>query len=380
MGRTAKVGLLVVLVLTLATAGSAAELPPGGSFSDDNGNIHEGNIEAIREAGVTRGCNPPANDKYCPSGTVTRGAMAAFLTRALDLPPSTADYFSDDAGHLFENEINSLAEAGITKGCNPPANDLYCPDGTVTRGQMAAFLSRALNLPLGGADLFTDDDESVFEADIDKLATAGITLGCNPPTNDRYCPFSTVKRDQMASFLARALKLAPIVPPPPVEPPPLVTFGGGTWLVPSEVPPGLYRNSTSSAGCYAERLSGLGGSLGEIIANEFTFELVLVEITGTEVAFSSSDCGTWTNNLGSRSNPLAPFGGGYFRVDEDIAPGTWRNSDSSEGCYWERLRGFSWTLSDIITNEFTFDLDIVTISETDVGFMSDGCGTWTKIG
>ena len=116
------------------------------------------------------------------------------------------DRFSDDEGSVFEDDIEWLAEEGITKGCNPPVNDRYCPDSNVTRGQMAAFLVRALGYTDdGGGDLFTDDDGLVFEADIDKLGTAGVTRGCNPPDNDRFCPDSFVTRGQMAAFLRRAL-------------------------------------------------------------------------------------------------------------------------------------------------------------------------------
>ncbi len=71
---------------------------------------------------------------------------------------------------------------------------------------MAAFLARALELADdGGGDWFVDDDESVFELDIDRLATAGVTRGCNPPINDRFCPRQSVTRAQMAAFLRRAL-------------------------------------------------------------------------------------------------------------------------------------------------------------------------------
>ncbi len=198
----------------VAVARTSAAAESINLFVDDDGNIHEGNIQAIAVANITKGCNPPTSDRYCPSGTVTRGQMAAFLVRALSLGATSDDYFSDDDGTLFEADINRLAAAGITKGCNPPASTSYCPDGSVTRGQMAAFLVRALTLTDdGGGDLFTDDDESVFQGDIDKLGTAGITKGCNPPDNTLYCPNATVKRDQMASFLARALNLAPIYPP-----------------------------------------------------------------------------------------------------------------------------------------------------------------------
>ena len=76
----------------------------------------------------------------------------------------------------------------------------------VTRGQMAAFLTRALGLTERLDNPFVDDDDSIFEADIERLAAAGITKGCNPPTNDRFCPDGTVTRGQMAAFLVRALK------------------------------------------------------------------------------------------------------------------------------------------------------------------------------
>jgi hypothetical protein len=69
--------------------------------------------------------------------------MATFLARALSLPsPGTADRFSDDDGSPFEDAINQIATAGITKGCNPPINDHFCPDQSVTRGETAAFLWR----------------------------------------------------------------------------------------------------------------------------------------------------------------------------------------------------------------------------------------------
>ena len=152
---------LVVLTVVLATALpiSAAALGPGGTFRDDDGNVHEGGIEAIAAAGITKGCNPPLNDRYCPANSITRGQMAAFLVRALDLPPAAADKFTDDVTSVFEDDINRLAAAGITKGCNPPVNDQYCPTAVVTREQMAAFLVRSYGYSdAGGGDRFGDDD------------------------------------------------------------------------------------------------------------------------------------------------------------------------------------------------------------------------------
>ena len=82
---------------------------------------------------------------------------------------------------------------------------MFCPNDNVTRGQMAAFLVRALGLTDSGTTDFVDDDTSIFEADIEKLAAAGITKGCNPPENTRFCPEDRVTRGQMAAFLNRAV-------------------------------------------------------------------------------------------------------------------------------------------------------------------------------
>lgn len=185
---------------------------PVGGFRDIGGSVHELNIQKLSYAEITRGCNPPLNDLYCPDDSVTRGQMAAFLDRALDLPTTSTDFFTDDNGSVFESNVNALAASGITKGCD---SDSFCPGDYVTRGQMAAFLDRALALPAAPADRFDDDGNSIFEASINRLAAAGITSGCNPPANSDFCPHDRVTRAQMASFLSRALDLPS--PPPPEQ-------------------------------------------------------------------------------------------------------------------------------------------------------------------
>ncbi len=180
--------------------------PSVDTFIDDDESVFETDIEWLAAEDVTKGCNPPVNDMFCPDDAVTRGQMAAFLSRALGLTDRLDDAFGDDDGSVFETDIERLAAAEITLGCNPPANDRFCPNDPVTRGQMAAFLVRALGYTdAGDGDLFTDDDGSIFGDAIDKLATAGVTRGCNPPANDRFCPNDVVTRGQMAAFLHRAL-------------------------------------------------------------------------------------------------------------------------------------------------------------------------------
>jgi len=83
--------------------------------------------------------------------------------------------------------------------------------------------------------------------------------------------------------------------------------------------------------------------------------------------------------LGAALLSSACIGDGTHVVGRDIQPGTYQNSDSSGGCYWERLRGFSGTFEEIIANDFTTATAIVTIDPSDVGFKSNDCGVWTQI-
>lgn len=196
-------GVALILVAFTLPAGAA------GRFVDDDVSVHEADIEELARLDITMGCNPPVNDRFCPDRPVKRGEMAAFLRRALDLPSDPGDRFVDDDDSIFEDDIEALAQAGITAGCNPSAGSEFCPDDLLTREQMAAFVVRGFGLEPGLHDLFIDDDGSMFESDIDRLGSAGVTKGCNPPSNDRYCPEVQVLRAQMASFLVRALEYTP---------------------------------------------------------------------------------------------------------------------------------------------------------------------------
>ena len=143
--------------------------------------------------------------------------MAVFLVRAMGYSDNGGgNLFVDDDGFFYENSADRLKTAKVTLGCNPPVNDKYCGESFVTRGQMAAFLVRAMGYTdNGGGNLFIDDDGHLFENAIDKLGTAGVTKGCNPPVNDKFCPNDFVTRGQMAAFLTRALGLTSMKPPPP---------------------------------------------------------------------------------------------------------------------------------------------------------------------
>ena len=117
-----------------------------------------------------------------------------------DEDAATTPRFSDVVGTTFEAEIAALAAAEITSG---RPDGTFGPGEPVRRGQMAAFLSRALELPEGGDSGLTDIGGR-FEADINAIAAAGITEGRGDGT---FGPGEPVRRGQMAAFLVRALEL-----------------------------------------------------------------------------------------------------------------------------------------------------------------------------
>ncbi len=225
----------------LAALLPVAALAPGGTFTDDDGSVHEGGIEAIATEQITVGCNPPFNDRFCPDRELTRAQMAAMISRAESLPSTGTDHFVDDNGHVLEGAINRIAEAGITQGCNPPANDRFCPDRSLTRAEAAGFLARALHLPAATRDFFNDDEGSVLEGAINRIAEIGITVGCNPPDNDNFCPRRILTRAEMATMLTRALRLTSMRP---AARPPLrwdLVVDGLSRPVQTLVPPGESR-------------------------------------------------------------------------------------------------------------------------------------------
>jgi len=165
-------------------------------FTDIDSSQFRNEIIWLTDQRITRGCD---TYRYCPGHNVTREQMASFLVRSLGLPSTTRDYFGDDEGRQAESDINRLAASGITAGCGPGR---FCPTAPVTRAQMASFLVRALELPATGRDYFGDDARSAHQSDINRLAASGITGGC---ATDRFCPSAPVTRGQMAAFLYRAL-------------------------------------------------------------------------------------------------------------------------------------------------------------------------------
>ena len=155
---------------------------------------------------ITDGC-PIVGMQTCPELEVTRDEMARFLWRFRDSPvASAASSFDDMAANApYGTAVDWLSEAGITLGCTTTN---YCPNGTVTRAEMAVFLWRLEGSPEGSpAAGFSDlPIDSFASTAVDWLLASGTTTGC---TANSYCPEGTVTRAEMFSFLVRLTTVVP---------------------------------------------------------------------------------------------------------------------------------------------------------------------------
>lgn len=158
-------------------------------------------VRAAAEDLFARGVVQGTGGAFRAELPVTRGQLAAFLQRALQLPPASQPPPFDDLGDTTHRDaIAAVWEAGIASGAG---DRTYAPHAPVTRGQMATFLARGFRLPPCEDVRFSDvAPDAPHAASICAVAAAGITQGAGDGT---YRPGVTVNRGQMALLLTRAL-------------------------------------------------------------------------------------------------------------------------------------------------------------------------------
>jgi hypothetical protein len=188
----------------------------------------------------------------------------------------------------------------------------------------------------------------------------------------------TTQNTQPATQNTQAPAQPTAKPKPTQKPAPTFAhFDDGTFQVGKDIQSGTYRTRTGSSNCYYARLKGFSGSTDDIIANDNTDAPAIVTIKSSDKGFESQGCGTWTKDLSQITASKTSFDDGMFIVGTDITPGTYRDT-GGDTCYYARLSGFGGTTADILANNLTSAPSIVTISASDKGFQTKGCGTWKK--
>lgn len=179
---------------------------PGSAFPDIAPSVHRAAIECMAWWDAVNGF---ADGTYGPQTTIRRDQVASMMARALEtagveLPTDPPNAFTDDEGNVHEGNINALAELGIVRG---QPDGTFGPSDPVKRDQIASFFARAWEVVTGealaaGPDAFTDDDGNTHEASINAVAAAGWVQGDGEGS---FNPSAGTTRAQFASILARML-------------------------------------------------------------------------------------------------------------------------------------------------------------------------------
>lgn len=201
--------LLVPLLLLVGAAPTTAARPETVNvvFTDIDATSHADAIRAVTEAGIAQGF---ASQTFRPDDDITRGQMASLVARSAAVPAVDAPTtFADTSGTTHEAAIDALTDAGVAVGF---PDGTFRPNLPVSRGQMAAFLARAFEPPVSTTVRFSDVAGTTHEAAINALAEAGITVGYR---DGSYRPGRSVTRGEVATFIARSLELVSRIDPPP---------------------------------------------------------------------------------------------------------------------------------------------------------------------
>lgn len=178
---------------------------PGTGIPDIKGTVHREAIECLVALDVIAGYGDGTFGPNDPVTRAQAASLVARALQLAGVPlDSSEDAFPDDDGSVHEDNINALAAYGIVTG---RADGTYGPNQRVTRGQLASMFARAWEAATGeplapGQDVFGDDDGSVHEDNINAVAAAGWVLGVGEGT---FAPNADATRGQFASMLARML-------------------------------------------------------------------------------------------------------------------------------------------------------------------------------
>ncbi|MEK5205313.1 S-layer homology domain-containing protein [Bacillus sp. FSL R10-2789] len=196
--------VLATSLITATLFGATNAHAQTADFTDvPSGHWSESSINYLADKKVISGYG---NGKFGFGDNVTRGQVSAIISRYLKLENngSKIKNFSDIHGHMFENSIKAVVQAGIMTG---NSTDKFRPDDTLTRYEMAVILQKAFHLAVKTNDLFYDVSNNHWATDsVRSLYSNGITNGIG---NYQYGGEMSVTREQFAKFMYNAIFVNP---------------------------------------------------------------------------------------------------------------------------------------------------------------------------
>lgn len=209
---------VVALAVTAVAVVPASAASPFSDVSEDH--PHFKGISTLSKAGVVNGYD---DGTFKPSQAVTRGQAAKIIVNAFKLTLKDTvekQEFKDlNKSSEYYESITKLATLGVVKGYD---DNTFRPNETITRGQLALMIARALDLNAKGTSPFTDVPEgSSYANAVTALHEAGISKGISAT---EYGVNDKVTRGQLATFIVNAMTTLPTEAEPTESQPSSITL------------------------------------------------------------------------------------------------------------------------------------------------------------
>lgn len=180
---------------------------PQSVYADElSGHMHENGLRYLIQKDALL---KDANGSYRPNATVTRGEFATYIAKALNLDTKNEITFTDVSDtYLFANEIKLAATAGIITGYTDGS---FKPDDRISREHMAVMLIRAvdyLKIPKGTSSITFKDNTTIFK-DFREDVAIGAQLGLiKGSSNGMFLPRDNATIGEASTFILRLILLA----------------------------------------------------------------------------------------------------------------------------------------------------------------------------
>ncbi|MDV2886336.1 S-layer homology domain-containing protein [Alkalihalophilus pseudofirmus] len=194
--------LRVMIILIICLSFMTTTVYGAKTFNDVDGQFWaKKEIDYLANQSIISGY---PDGSFKPNQTVTRSQAASMIVKALGLStegrPDISFRDVEKDFHAYR-AIAAIVDEGIMRG----SGDLFRPNETLTRGQMAAVLDRAFKLNPFNEEIYFKDitNDYIFYRSIQNLAANGITAGYS--SDHTFRPNTSTSRAQFSVFVARAL-------------------------------------------------------------------------------------------------------------------------------------------------------------------------------
>jgi len=186
-------------------SGTTPTATSASGFSDMANNWSDANVTALKKLSIIKN----EGSLFYPNQDITRAQFAVYLLRTLFLEEdlTAASQFTDlDPNKYYYKEVVSAVSQGLMSG---RGNGIFAPDAKITRQEMAAMITRALE-KVNRAPVITGTEVSSF-SDAAKIASWANPSACKVTTagiiggkaGNLFAPNDNATKAEAAAILLR---------------------------------------------------------------------------------------------------------------------------------------------------------------------------------